>query len=213
MEDPLKPPENQNPLDSDEPLVDPLAGASERSIRNPPGFTDPLTERDEVFMDDLAKQLDQLEASIENASPKRPESEVAKKRKKPDSQEDTSITPLPATETWGTFDTSPPLPQEGSAHTPPPNPPLLKPPLKGGGSIRPRRSLPPKVHFPGRPIVGASSNLRYCPESLELIDKQKCESCEKYRHWPEGTNEEPRECWYDWQMEEPGDETDDDSDE
>jgi hypothetical protein len=31
------------------------------------------------------------------------------------------------------------------------------------------------------------------------VDLEQCESCEKYRHWPEGTDEEPRECWYDWQ--------------
>lgn len=44
---------------------------------------------------------------------------------------------------------------------------------------------------------GGSS--RICPESNELINFEQCGSCEKYRCWPDGTGEEPRECWYDWQ--------------
>ena len=41
---------------------------------------------------------------------------------------------------------------------------------------------------------------RYCPATHELIDLEDCQSCEKYRHWPAHTDEEPSECWYDWQV-------------
>lgn len=51
----------------------------------------------------------------------------------------------------------------------------------------------------GRAKAGISRTARVCPESHQPADEQKCESCEKYHHWPEGTDEEPRECWYDWQ--------------
>jgi hypothetical protein len=46
-----------------------MLDALEQSIQNPPGFVDPLIEQDGLFMDDVAKRLDQVEANIENASP------------------------------------------------------------------------------------------------------------------------------------------------
>jgi hypothetical protein len=42
--------------------------------------------------------------------------------------------------------------------------------------------------------------MRLCPQTGEFIDEGKCEECEYYRHWPEGSEEEPRECWFDWQI-------------
>lgn len=208
MEDPLNPPENQGPLDNQDPLDDPLLDAPERSIENPPGFVDPLAERDELFMDDLAKQLEEVEASIEDRPPMVPKPEIVKDSNKTEEEDEQAPPPADSyeppkmrEEVWGTFQSSPPLPQEGSAHTPPPNPPLPKLP-RGGGSIRPRPSLLLKGRLlgrAGRTIIGISSNLRFCPESHETINIQECEKCEKYRHWPEGTDEEPRECWYDWQ--------------
>jgi len=44
---------------------------------------------------------------------------------------------------------------------------------------------------------------RYCPEIFEIVSEQDCQACEKYRHWPEGTDDEPRECWYDWKANQP----------
>jgi len=46
----------------------------------------------------------------------------------------------------------------------------------------------------------ASRTTRYCPEEHDLVDLGECTSCPKYRHWPEGTSEEPRECWHDWEV-------------
>ena len=51
----------------------------------------------------------------------------------------------------------------------------------------------------GRVGTGATSNYLYCPESRESIDPHECTSCDKYHHWPEGTQEELMECWYEWE--------------
>jgi len=61
----------------------------------------------------------------------------------------------------------------------------------------------------GRVIPVKSKDTRICPESREFIYEKECKSCEKYRHWPEGTGKEPRKCWYDWQREKARDEADD----
>ncbi|MBN2137562.1 MAG: hypothetical protein JW720_07140 [Sedimentisphaerales bacterium] len=54
---------------------------------------------------------------------------------------------------------------------------------------------------------------RFCPDISELVAKENCEYCDKYRHWPEGTDDEPKECWYDWEAapkpDKHGDEEDD----
>jgi len=60
-------------------------------------------------------------------------------------------------------------------------------------------------------VAGENWNSRFCPESHGLIDKKKCESCEKYRHWPQGADEEARECWYDWQAKPSHDESKEDA--
>lgn len=225
MQDPLNPLENQNPLDNQNPLEDPLLDALERSIENPAGFTDPPAEHDKLFMDDTAKQLEEVEAGIEDAPLIQPELEAVQDANEPNVQGDESAiqkAPSPADpykpsevteKMWGTFDTAPPIPQEGSAHTLPPNPPLPKMPVRGGGSIRPRRGLPLKGRLPGRKMAGTNIDLRFCPEVHETVNTQECEKCEKYRHWPEGTNEEPKECWYYRQPEPPTDEPHDDGEE
>ncbi|MCP4261029.1 MAG: hypothetical protein GY774_26485 [Planctomycetes bacterium] len=74
--------------------------------------------------------------------------------------------------------------------------------LSGSGRSRGRGGYPFKRHGSGRhgsTGAKASHNMRICPENHESINEQKCQSCEKYRRWPEGTDEEPQECWYDWQ--------------
>ncbi|MFB0553067.1 MAG: hypothetical protein ACETWQ_07105 [Phycisphaerae bacterium] len=231
MEDPLNPLENQNPLDNTNPMDEPLLDALEYSIENPPGFVDPLAERDELLMDDLATQLDAVEAGIENTPSMPPEpgpreAGVDKDGDESDVQGEEPVTPEVAgptenvesseatVEQYGRFQGSPPRPQEGSAHMTPPNPPGLRRPHKGSSRTGRRKGPPRRRHTRGAgKLVISRQNTRYCPESHEIIYEQKCESCEKYRHWPEGTDEEPRECWYDWQARPPSDECDDDSDE
>ena len=212
--------EPPNPLDSQEPLDDPLLDALERSIENPPGFVDPLAEHGEQFMDDLAQQLDKLEASIENTPLLSPEPEAVMGGDEPgvvadeSTSEESSLVEgheLPET----TDDqTSPPHDLEDpSASTARPKRPRLKPPRRGGSSSRRKRGLSFKRRIPrlsGRTVPGRNWNIRFCPESHERIDEKKCKSCEKYRHWPQGTKEEPRECWYDWQTKPPPDESEED---
>ena len=211
--------EPPNPLDSQEPLDDPLLDALEHSIENPPGFVDPLAEHDEQLMDDLARQLDKLEASIENTPPLAPEPEVVIDGDEPSVVADESTSeassPLEGHEPPETTeDQTSPLPdlQDPSASTAHPRRPLRKPPHRGGGSSLGQQGLPFNKRVPrisGRIVAGRNWNIRFCPESRERIDEKKCKSCEKYRHWPQGTKEEPRECWYDWQAKPPSNECDD----
>ncbi len=79
------------------------------------------------------------------------------------------------------------------------------PPDESGGTRR-RGGSELKGHAAGRrgsTDARAGRNTRICPESHESVDGQRCEECEKYRRWPEGTTEEHRECWYDWQIKPP----------
>ena len=212
MANPLNPPEGQDPLD------DPMLDALERSIVDPPASLDPLAAHDAPLIDDLSRTLDALEASIEDTPPIEPapdaEQGLAERGIEMDEVlSDQETTPsLPAitrepTETahsaWESFQTpSPPLEHGSSARTPPPNPPQLRLPRRGGGSGRRGRGLPSRHRNPGRArsgIVGGRGLLRYCPESKDLTERQQCESCTKFRHWPEGTDTPPRECWHDWQ--------------
>jgi len=196
-----------NPLGNQDPLDDPLLNALERSIESPPGFADPLAEHDEQFMDDLAQQLDKLEASIENTPLLSPEPEAV--------MGGDELSVVEGNEPPETSDdqTSPPHDLEDpSASTARPRRPLRKPPRRGGGSSRRKRGLLFKRRIPrlsGRTVPGRNWNIRFCPESRERIDEKKCKSCEKYRHWPQGTKEEPRECWYDWQAKQPSGKCDD----
>ena len=213
MQDPQDPLRQQYPMD--DPFLDPL----ERSIENPPGFHDPMAQPDELFMDDQARMLGALEASIVDVSPNNlprdssiPSahdigSEIAATDPTtPELGEQEQSLPLDNTtpsetinDAYGSFDTSPPLPREGSSHTPPPNPPKPRMLRRGTGGGRGRKSISIPQRNPsrfGRATAGLS--VRYCRESLEIIDKQQCEDCEKFRNWPDGTDNEPRECWYEW---------------
>lgn len=61
-------------------------------------------------------------------------------------------------------------------------------------------------------MVRTNTNLRFCFEDLDIIDRKTCQSCDEYRHWPEGTHDEPRECWHDWRLRQPIDESHEDDD-
>jgi len=219
MQDPLNPLENQDPLNNTNPMEDPLLDALENSITNPPDFVDPIAECDDLLIDDLARQLDQVEASIENTPRISSEPDVVDDNEDPVGFETSAMSEgfgTPEIEEMldgGTFGSSeqfaaPDLSinsTSSSKLTP-------KPPLSGSGGRRGRGGHPFRRHGSGRhgsTGARASHNMRICPENHESIDEQ-CESCEKYRRWPEGTDEEPRECWYDWQMKPPPDESEED---
>lgn len=208
-----------NPLDNQDPLDDPMLDALERSIENPPGFVDPLAEHGEQLMDDLAQQLDKLEASIENTPLLSPEpeavmggDELGVVADESTSEASSLVEGHESPETTDDQTSLPPDLQDPSANTPKPIQRPRRPSRRGGGSSRRKRGLLFKRRIPrlsGRTVPGRNWNIRFCPESRERIDEKKCKSCEKYRHWPEGTKEEPRECWYDWQAKPPSNECDD----
>ena len=218
MDAPLNPLGNQDPLGPEQnPFEDPFLDAIERSIENLPGFTDPLIESDGLFTDDLAQQLDAVEASIENPSPDTPEP----KPEIPTIEEAAGEEIMPGVEsdigpdafTPDTDESCETMPEGGESEGVPdgglPYNPLIRP--RSGISSRPPRQGygdgwrqeghgPVRRSRPGGRAVGpAKSTPRHCPDSRELVDTDNCGSCEKYRHWPEGTAEEPRECLYDWQ--------------
>lgn len=222
MENSLNPPENQIPLDKQNPLEDPLLDALEQSIENPPGFVDPLAG-DNQFMDELASQLDQVEASIENSPPLLPEPAVSSDEDELNARTDELETASPPEE-QESFETMNEL--EGTIQNLPSfdsqdsdidehmfKQPMSKPKRRGGRTGLKRRSKylfkRLTVKRAGSLISRRNSQPRFRPENHKLIDKQKCESCEKYRRWPKGTNEEPEKCWYDWQAKASGDKPDD----
>ena len=210
MQDPLNPLENQVPLD------DHMLDALEHTTEYPTGFMDPWAKYDYMLMDDIGRQLQNLEASIDNSLPVFDIPDMGKNDNKVNIQNDNvdilepSMPPdnLKHSETVNdlrsVFQTpTPPVPQDSSNSTFSRN---LSPPKsrhRGGGCGRKKQGSPFEKNIARqsrRTNAGISSDLRYCLESHELVDKETCESCEKYRHWPEGTNEEPRECWHDWQL-------------
>jgi len=216
MHDPFNPMQNQDPLDNQGLPDDPLLDALERSIENPPGFVDPLTENDESLMDDIAKQLDLIEAGTESTPPIPLLPGIVDDVNGPDVQDDESGNPE-ALESVDNLDGDddekhklpsllPPSLHDSLTGTTGPSQWPSKPPPGQQSDNRGRQEFAIKKHISrGGAGAGATTKRtsRCCPESHELIDEQKCESCEKYRHWPEGTDEEPKECWYDWQAKPP----------
>jgi hypothetical protein len=224
MEDMGIPFENQEPLNNQNPMDDSTLDDLERSIENPPGFMDPLFGQDEQLMDDLAKRLDAVENSIENAPPLQAESELIEQEIEPDicddeaaeSEEMSSAEDYERSEVQDISESEQPSDSlDSSVDKTDVRPHLPELPGRRSGNIPRRRGYPLKRPFSrrvGNARVRKGSNLRLCPETHELIDQQKCQSCQKYRHWPGGTNEEPRECWHDWQAEQPSDESDEEGD-
>ena len=212
MEEPLNPLEGPDPLD---PLDDPLLDALERSIENPPGFGGPLAGEAEPYMDGLGSLLGSLETNIENARPipTIPQRGGEDPWEAPDLPTDESGNPDPLlpeandglaekADDAGIIAQGPIGPVTQDAMQRPMHPvsgPRQAPRGRGGGGRR-AGGFPFGRRKPGtHTMAGTGSPTRVCPESKDLIDKEQCESCDKYRCWPDGTNEEPRECWYDWQ--------------
>ena len=190
---------NQDPQ-QDDPLLDDL----EQSIEKPPGLGDFPDDSADRFMDDLGRRLDAVEESIEGAIPLILEPIPDLHLDEPGELPDEPAQPLEDQGPYRASEDSDELRESPSDDTPEAAPPVLPlPSLPGrrGGNIARRRRL----RFPrgssgriGRRRVRGNKDNRFCPESHELIDTAACESCDKYRHWPEGTDQEPRECWHAW---------------
>jgi hypothetical protein len=229
MPDSFNPIENEGSLGNPDPLDDPMLNALEKSLENPPSFIDSLIENDEPFMDDLARQLGAVEACIENAPPVPPESRPRepggdRDGNEPDVQGNEPITseavpisdddgsPEVAEHLWGQSDGPPPHLQESSSRTPQPNPPDSRMLKRGSGRSGSKKGPPSLRRIRGKTgLFISKQKTRYCPESREVIYIDRCDDCEKHRHWPEGTNEEPKECWYDWQAQSLNDDSKNDS--
>lgn len=228
MEDPLNPMESQDPLNDTNPMEDPLFDALERSIENPPGFTDPLAENENPLMDDLARQLDAIEAGIENSPPIPPQPAPVEppgeqgKDETDASQQEPSIPLPPSTpdidKSSEDLDEEEEEPETDNLQAPGQQERFDRRPWAGPMARPPRMQYGDGWRQGGHPRVGGSrrggrtgtkgsGGLRHCPDSRDLVNEDKCNSCEKYRHWPEGTEQEPRECWYDWQMKPPTEES------
>jgi hypothetical protein len=200
MQNPLNPSNNQ--ISPDDYMLDTL----ERSIEKTIGPPDPLMARQNSLVDDIARQLNRVEASIENMPPLWPKFLIDNDRILPDVQNSKIGTPE-TTLPIGDFGASANLngieqatqnvPKQGVSQNP-----STMPIRQNGDGIRKHGHSAKnyKPLFGGRTNAQSNVGLRHCPQSHELIDMETCESCEKYRHWPDGTNEEPRECWHDWQL-------------
>ena len=191
-------------------LGDPMLDALEQSIVNPPGFADPNTEQDGMFMDDVAKRLDQVEASMENPAPSLPLPAEQIGAAPMGDQEHTSVQPgwseeeeakTPEAEEEDQLrETRPPDSQKAV----PLRPELSREPpstLKSGdGGHGGHREPSARTASAGGRFTKTrgASGTRFCPDTNYSVDKKDCQDCNEYRHWPEGTEKEPRECWHDW---------------
>jgi len=191
-------------------LGDPMLDALEQSIQNPPGFVDPLLEQDGLFMDDVAKRLDQVEASTENPSPSLllPVEQIGGATPVVDQDHTSMHTGL------SEEDAKTPEAEEEDelSNTRPPDSPkaaplrhdlVREPPFtlkSGDGGHGGHREPSARTASAGGRFTKTrgSSGTRFCPDTSYSVDKKDCQDCDKYRHWPEGTEKEPRECWHDW---------------
>ena len=210
--DPLAPGDPLDPLAPPDPLRDMLDGL-ERSIE-PPALEDPLADQSEAGQDDLGRVLDAVEGSIDHQPPVQPVLDVGEDVTdanvdqpdvngfEPDALDEDHVSGTSAASPFGSFESMPPLLPDSSAG---PGRPQLQPPLpprsRGGGGGSKGPGLLQRLLSLRRRSVKSSyaQSLRQCPASGQIIDTQQCESCERFRRWPEGSDGEPRECWHDWQ--------------
>jgi hypothetical protein len=189
-----------------------MLDAVERSIETPAAFQDPLVQQPLPPIDGVGRMLGALEASIEYPLATALDARIAQELLQPSlpvddvGQDDLlaaaeevgakAKVPDPVSERTAAPQA---LPEGPSRQVPQPAPRDLSAGHRVGasrGSSEPRHSgYSPR----GRAGTGATSNHLYCPESRESVDPQECKSCDKYRRWPEGTQEEPMECWHDWE--------------
>jgi hypothetical protein len=185
---------------------DPMLDALEHSIENPHGVMDPLKFTDPRLIDSVARNLDAVEASVEGLlprdfldqlrSPVQPPTEEPEPPAVIPSQNDIPVHPPK--------DRRPPLlPNDPNLEQPPARPLPAVPPtparLRGGGGGKSRRPL--AVMNPQRRNLPRPANRNdeaFCFETQSEVLLETCWSCEKFRHWPDGTQEEPRMCWHLW---------------
>lgn len=234
MVDPLNPADPPTPPDGPDSMDDPLLDALERSIEQPSGFSDSLVQNPEPAMDDLACQLSQLEDSIEKAPvvPPGVGGMPGMLNESPDPNElpGTEMLPLEESEEGflgleGRLEDSNDALKTSQGDLTSSDPEVRSPrvcrsrssaksgPRGSGRSNRSRPGLRSRIGGSrprGRTMIRLARDSRICPDNHELVPKEACRSCDKHRHWPEGTDEEPEECWHDWQdRREPGDQGED----
>ena len=219
MVDPSNPSGEPGIPDSLDPMDDPLLNAVERSIEDPSGLTEPLLRDGHPWMDDMARELDRVEASIENSPAGSPECLGVPHGTEGQADPDDfpGMVPLPQDELEERYVVQEGVPEvfgEG----------LVTPQdsaLSSGPEVRDSRvcRVDPAVKLGSRPRGGpsrpgvrprtrgfrprgrttASSGDRICSECHDVVTDEQCQACDKYRHWPEGADEEPRVCWHEWQ--------------
>ena len=204
------PPHPDDPL---EPPDDPMLDALERSIEGPGGLHDPLADPHPGEIDPLGRMLGRLEEHLENAEMASPLTGLHQEGLAPDliigvppdpiPPDKDLVTPEPALpEQYPSLDSMLPAPPEDTGYRMPPASPPLPRPRRGGGTGRRGSRRTHRGRITGRaPDVAkrSRSSTKYCPEQGEMVDESQCENCDKYRHWPEGADEHPKQCWHDWQ--------------
>ncbi len=223
MENPQNPLDNQKPVSGPEPPDDLLLDALQDSIVNPPGLAESLFPEDMadfLLMDDLGRSLGHLEAKIDGIPttpmplPERIRDDQglgAQDGRRDDSPQQLPPDSLALPETAHDLKSMPqdlPLPPSPGVSTDRAHRgrSSSRPHHRGGGGRRTRGYPRVKIPTAGRMRTAtgaAGTGLRFCCQNGGVIDAKTCQSCEKYRHWPEGTDEEPRECWHQWRQRKP----------
>ncbi|MGD0784362.1 MAG: hypothetical protein ABR969_00910 [Sedimentisphaerales bacterium] len=190
MLNPINPPNNQ--ILQDDYMLDALERSIEKTIVPP----DLLMVNPNFLIDDVGRQLDRVEARIENMPLIPSDISIIDNSTIPMQAHDMFELELPSANINTQLQTPKNNSMSDSQNSP------AKPPQQNesrtGRHIQPFKGYKPLSG--GRTNAQSSIGLRHCSENNELIDREICESCKKYRHWPDGTDEEPRECWHDWQL-------------
>jgi len=175
----------------------------ERNVEGAP-TQPPMTE--DADADRQAELLDLLERSIEDEPPLSSEAGGSEGCSSPAGEEafaEESMAPPPPGEVhFVSQDCEPPDVNKGVAgeatrysHRQPPAFVTRKIGRPRGASARGlRRRTSSRPRKPER----IHSATPYCPETREIVDIRECATCGKFRHWPDGTDEEPRTCWHLW---------------
>ncbi len=173
----------------DDSVIDALEDAIERSVTPGPPLTGQLPFlAPDHYTDSICQQLDSVEASIEDSIVHPPE----------------PTTPLPLL--------PPPQPLASPlgpvSKGPPHTPDRFERPFV---MMQPPREATPFLTSDGlnrptyRPRGGRGAGSRHgspvpmarlCPESLDEVDEETCQSCGRFGTWSEESSED--ECYYDW---------------
>jgi len=72
------------------------------------------------------------------------------------------------------------------------------PPIRRAGRPRTQPLRSPRAERLRPGARRASGARRYCSDAQEAVPLSQCDSCDKFRNWSDGTQEEPRQCFHDW---------------